>query len=83
MSDTTSRVYPIIAQVLCVEPEWVEPHATLADAPNADSLDIIELQMALEDGLGIALPDSDMDRVRSVEDLTKLVDRKLAERQPA
>lgn len=79
-SSASHPVYPVVADILCVDPSWCQPEARLADAPNSDSLDIVELQMALEDSLGIELPDEDMAQVSTVGDLTALVETKLAAR---
>lgn len=73
-----AEIYPLISDVLCVNPSWVTPDAVLADAPGADSLDIVDLQMALEDFFGITLYDHEMDGVRTVADLTTLVAAKQA-----
>jgi len=80
-TDELETVRPIIADVLCVAPEWVERDQLLADAPSYDSLDIVELQMACEDSLAIELADHEMERVKTCGDLAALCSRKLADKR--
>lgn len=75
-----AAIYPLIVDVLCVEESWCAPDRGLDDAPGADSLDIVELQMAIEDSLGITLYDAELDEVRTVGELTELVRLKVDER---
>ena len=79
MTQTTTEkaAYPIIADVLSVEPDWVRPDAVLTDAPGSDSLDIVELQMALEDAFNIRMSDPELAPVETVKQLTDLVDEKV------
>lgn len=72
----TDQVREIVADVLCVEPDWPTDDKRLKDAPSADSLDIVELQMRLEDAFDIILPDPDMAECRTVGDLVALVEKK-------
>ncbi|APZ81797.1 acyl carrier protein [Erythrobacter phage vB_EliS_R6L] len=76
--DTTSeRIDDLVAEILCVDQSWVTPDAVLSEAPGADSLDIIELQMAIEDAFRVSLPDHELEQVVTVADLTALVEAKL------
>lgn len=76
----THPVYPIIADVLCVDPQWVTADAILSEAPGADSLDVVELQMSLEDAHAIRLSDDEMAGVRTCGELADLVEAKLVAR---
>ncbi|HLH99552.1 MAG TPA: acyl carrier protein [Acidimicrobiales bacterium] len=64
-------------EVLQVEPEKVVPEARFDDDLEADSLDLVELVMALEESFGITIPESDLEGVETVEQAFKLVTSKL------
>lgn len=64
-------------EVLQVAPEQVKADARFADDLDADSLDLVELVMALEESFGITIPESDLEGVETVEQAFKLVTSKL------
>jgi acyl carrier protein len=66
-----SRLRGLVADTLGVGPEELLPEVSLADDLAADSLDIAELAVRLEGELGVALPDSVMDCVRTYGDLVR------------
>ena len=69
MSDTPdSRVLEIIVEELGVEPDKVTPEASFVDDLGADSLDTVELVMALEEEFEIDIPDEDAETMRTVGD---------------
>lgn len=84
MSDTHARLTKLVAEHLCVDIEQVVPEALIAadegGAPNlgADSLDLIEVVMAVEDEFNVSIEGHDADAVKTVADLFALVDSKLA-----
>ena len=63
-----AKVKQIIAEKLGVSEEKVVPGANFVDDLGADSLDQVELIMALEDEFGIEIPDEDAEKLRSVKD---------------
>ena len=63
-------------EVLQVEPEQVQPSATFADL-DADSLDLVELVMALEEKFDITVDESELEGVETVEQAFDLVSSKL------
>ena len=69
MSDTAeARVREIIVEELGVEADKVTPEASFVDDLGADSLDTVELVMALEEEFGIDIPDEDAEKMRTVGD---------------
>jgi len=75
---TTDRVRQIIAEQLGVKIEDVTPQASFIDDLGADSLDTVELVMALEEEFGIEIPDEDAEKMTKVEEAIKYIDDKVA-----
>ena len=63
------KVKSIIAEQLGVKPEEVTPEASFVEDLGADSLDTVELVMALEEGFGIEIPDEDAEKIATVSEL--------------
>lgn len=71
-----SKIKDIIAEQLSVDSEKVKPEASFVDDLGADSLDIVELIMAFEEAFDIEIPDSDAEKLRTVQNvLTYLKDK--------
>jgi acyl carrier protein len=64
-------------EVLAVDPAKVTPDAKFGDDLDADSLDLVELVMALEEEFGIEVPEEDLEDVKSVGQAYDLVTSKL------
>ena len=62
------RVKEIIAKELEVEVKQLTPETKFIEDLGADSLDIVELVMALEEEFGIDIPDEDADKMKTVGD---------------
>ena len=62
------RVKEIIAKELEVDLKQLQPEAKFIEDLGADSLDIVELVMALEEEFGIDIPDEDADKLKTVGD---------------
>lgn len=67
------RVKEIIAENLGVEPEKVKPEASFVEDLGADSLDNVELVMALEEAFGTEIPDEDAQKLLTVKDAIEYV----------
>ena len=76
--DAGERVKAIIAEQLGVKSEEVTPQASFVDDLGADSLDTVELVMALEEEFGIEIPDEDAEKMATVGDAIKYIDDKVA-----
>ena len=80
---TADRVKALIAEHLCVAPEQVTDDAVMTTDLNADSLDVIEVTMAIEEAFDLEIRDDEMNRTQTVGCAIQLVERKLAGRAAA
>ncbi len=65
------KVLEIIAKELEVDLKQLTPEAKFIEDLGADSLDIVELVMALEEEFGVDIPDEDADKIKTVGDAVK------------
>jgi len=63
------KVKEVIIEQLGVDPERVKLEASFIDDLGADSLDIVELVMAMEEEFGIEIPDEDAEKLKTVQDV--------------
>ena len=68
------RVKDIIVEQLGVKPDQVTPEAKFVEDLGADSLDIVELIMALEEEFGIEVPDEQAEKLLPVGDVVKYIE---------
>ena len=68
MSEIGDRVMKVIVEHLGVYPDKVTPQASFIDDLGIDSLDVVELVMALEDEFGVEIPDDEAEKIRTVQD---------------
>ena len=73
----TDKVKTIIAEQLGVKAEEVTPQASFIDDLGADSLDTVELIMALEEEFGVEIPDEDAEKILTVTDAVNYVSKRL------
>jgi acyl carrier protein len=66
MGTVDERVKKIIGEQLGVEEDEVTPEASFVEDLGADSLDTVELVMALEEEFGIEIPDEDAEKILTV-----------------
>jgi acyl carrier protein len=76
MSEKTieQRVKDIIVEQLGVKPDQVTPEAKFIEDLGADSLDTVELVMALEEEFGIEVPDEQAEKLQSVGEVVKYIE---------
>jgi len=76
MSDISSRVTAIIVDKLGVDENEVVPTASFTNDLGADSLDTVELVMALEEAFDIEIPDEAAEGIATVGDAVKFIEEK-------
>lgn len=69
------RVKQIVVNQLGVEESAVVGKAKFIEDLGADSLDIVELVMAMEEAFGVDIPDEEAENIRTVDDATNFVKR--------
>ncbi|HIU09842.1 MAG TPA: acyl carrier protein [Candidatus Avidehalobacter gallistercoris] len=75
---TFDKVKEIIVDTLSVDEADVTETTNLFEDLEADSLDAVEINMALEDAFGIKIPDEDMGGMKTVSDIVAYIDEKTA-----
>ena len=73
MSDIAKRVKEIVAEQLGVEEAQVLAESSFMDDLGADSLDTVELVMALEEEFDIEIPDEDAEKIQTVNDAIEYI----------
>lgn len=63
------RITDIVVEQLGVDADRVKPEASFIDDLGADSLDIVELVMAMEDAFSLEIPDEEAEKLRKVSDV--------------
>lgn len=76
MTAVEPRIKKIIEEQLGVEGDRIKPEASFIDDLGADSLDIVELVMAMEEEFDLEIPDEDAEKLRTVSDVTKYIQGK-------
>ncbi len=76
MTDGTTyeRLEKIIVEQLGVDEEEVTPEASFVEDLNADSLDLVELIMSLEEEFGMEISDEDAERIQKVSDAVEYIE---------
>jgi len=72
------KIVDIIANQLGVDKEMVTPEANVVDDLGADSLDVVELVMALEEAFDLEIPDEEAEKIRTVKDILEYLGKTLS-----
>ncbi|MEO0279693.1 MAG: acyl carrier protein [candidate division WOR-3 bacterium] len=75
--DVFNTLRDIIVEELNVTPEQVTLEARFQEDLGADSLDVVELVMKIEEKFGIEIPDEDAEKIRTVKDAVEYIENKL------
>lgn len=76
MSSIEEKVKKIIEEKLSVNADQITNEAKFAEDLKADSLDTVELVMALEDEFGLDIPDEEADKIKTVQDAINYIGSK-------
>ncbi len=76
MTDGTTydRLKKLIVEQLGVDEEEVQPQASFVEDLNADSLDLVELIMSLEEEFGMEISDEDAEKIQKVSDAVEFIE---------
>ena len=74
MSDVVDRVKKIVVEHLSVDEGSISDSSSFIDDLGADSLDTVELVMALEETFGQEIPDEEAEKLQSVGDVIKYIE---------
>jgi acyl carrier protein len=77
-AEVFEKVQKIVSEQLGVEESEVKPEASFANDLGADSLDTVELVMALEEEFGIEIPDEAAEGIGTVQDAVNFIKEKSA-----
>ncbi len=75
--DVFEKVKAVIVEKLDVEEDKVTPEARFIEDLGADSLDIVELIMGLEDEFGLEISDEEAEKIRTVGDAVEFIQSRL------
>ncbi len=75
------KVKDIISEQLGVKKEEIKPESSFIDDLGADSLDTVEVVMALEEEFGIEIPDEDAEKITTVGDAVKYIEEKISKKE--
>ena len=74
VATTYDRLKKIVVEQLGADEDEVKPEASFVDDLNADSLDLVELIMSLEEEFGTEISDEDAEKIRTVQDAVDYID---------
>ena len=72
-ANTIDKVKDIIAKQLSVKPEEIKNDSNIAEELGADSLDLVEILMSLEDEFGISIPDEAIPNIKTINDIVDFI----------
>lgn len=76
MATVEERVYDIVAKQLSVKREKLTRETSFINDLSADSLDLVELVMELEDEFGLSIPDEEAEKIQTIQDAVKYIETK-------
>lgn len=73
---TFDRVKKVVVEQLEVAEDEVTPQASFTDDLGADSLDVVELVMGLEEEFDVEIPDEDAEKITTVQEAVNYIEEK-------
>lgn len=74
-TDMFEKVSKMLAEQLNIDVAEIKPESEVVKDLGADSLDVVELMMALEDEYGVTLPEGEVENVKTVQDIVDMVSK--------
>ena len=71
---TIEKVKEIIANQLSVDVKKLTEKTNIAEELGADSLDVVEILMSLEDEFGVSIPDEAIPQIKTIKDIVEFID---------
>ena len=75
MADVNKKVIAIIAEQLAKPEDSIQPSSHFVDDLGADSLDTVEIIMAIEEAFGLEIPESEQEKIRTVGDAINYIEK--------
>ncbi len=75
--DRLEEIKRFIQEILGAEPDTITGETNFEEDLNADSLDLVELAMAIEDHYGIEVSDDDLAKIKTVDDILQVLEKHL------
>jgi acyl carrier protein len=74
MADTRNKIIALIAETLAQPEESITENKHFIDDLGADSLDLVEIMMAIEENLGIPIPENEQEKIKTVGDVISYIE---------
>lgn len=74
---TFEKITEILAEQLDADKDAMTVDTKIADDLGADSLDLVDLLMSVEDEFGIEIPDEDVENIQTIGDIVDYIDKKV------
>ena len=75
MASLFDEVKEVIVEQLNVSPDEVKPESRFVEDLGADSLDVVEMIMALEEKFELEIPDSEAEKIKTVQDVVDYIEK--------
>lgn len=73
------KIKDIIVEQLDVEEDAVTMEASITEDLGADSLDVVDLVMSIEESFDVEIPDEEVEKIKTVGDIVKYIENKVEE----
>ena len=71
------KIRQIISDYYEIDPEEITMETSIADDLDADSLDMVDLTITIEDEFDIVIPDEDVEELRTIADVVDYIERRI------
>ena len=71
---TLEKVKGLVADHVCISVDSISENSDIVRDLNADSIDLVEMVMTLEDEFGISIPDEKISSIKTIADIVKFIE---------